>query len=157
MTSSWAMRSRSPKNLVKKTVEGSISTSERFAKWRNEQSGRRRGLKLRGPRSIPALPGGSTALAPVFRNRRDGFLFAFHWQQELPVHVRSRWNIPYIRRRAVIPDHAVGEHGKIVPRRVFPFPEGTPAIDGVADHQVAIQMDSGPLRRKDPRPGNVVS
>ena len=103
------------------------------------------------------IPGQGILLAPFLRNRRDGFLFAFHRQQELPVHVRSQWNIPYIRRRPMIPDHAVGEHGEIMSWRIAPFPEGTPTIDGVTDPQVAIQLNSCPLRREDPWPGNVVS
>ena len=92
-----------------------------------------------------------------FFGNRDGFLLAFHWQQESPVHVGACRNIPYISRSSVIPDHAVREHGEIVSRRVPYCAKGAAAIDGVADDQITLVVDSGPGGRKDPRLRHVIA
>ena len=64
-------------------------------------------------------------------------------------------NVAQFRRSPVKPDHAVGEHGKIMEwASVITFPtisiqpQATPAIDGVHDHQFAREVGAGIRQRK---------
>ena len=94
-------------------------------------------------------------LEPLLRNR-DRFFLPLERQQEPPMHVRPRRDVADISRRAVVPDHPVRQHGKIVTLCMLTFTEGTPTIHRIADHEVAVVVNSGPCRRKDSRLGDVI-
>ena len=94
-------------------------------------------------------------LEPLLR-KRDRFLLPLERQQKPPVHVRSRRDVADVSRRAVVPDHPVRQHGKIVTLCMLTFAKGTPAVHGIADHEVAVVVYPGPGRRKDTRLGHVI-